>query len=30
MVLSSPPPQFGQSCMSMSKKRLTNRSELIN
>jgi hypothetical protein len=29
MILSSPPPQFGQCCMSMSKTRLSSRAQLM-
>jgi hypothetical protein len=30
MILSSPPPQFGQCCMSMSNTRLSSRAHFIN
>jgi acyl-CoA thioesterase YciA len=29
MILSSPPPQFGQRCMSMSNTRLSSRAQLM-
>jgi hypothetical protein len=29
MIFSSPAPQFGQCCMSMSKTRLSNRAQLM-
>ena len=29
MIFSSPPPQFGQVCMSMSNTRLSSRAQLM-